>query len=361
MTSIELTDHLKHTATLDKGAFIGSLCFYTIEATTVPYATAKAQMEAAGLGSAVPRSAPCDADVFRRAFSNGRRRRTQTTSTTVENLLVSDVANRWVTLGTRGRALEEIVKRIVVEEVDQEGELLSYSEAVEIRYNVNHPDALSIKVINEPLPVSAHAEVLADLRAVLEGTAPAASGVASALAATSASASGTARAMTLARELEAVYLRERGCLDSNGIRLMVKTALSECHATLVREGGGVYFVSSKYDPQLDALVKIADVIPGATVHTVPLIDDRRQRDLVKKAYEAEVTTEVDKLIVDALEVLKGDDGISPRKFSALQTKMLAVKSKVSEYDELLQEQIDSSRFRLDILTHHMRELFNKVA
>lgn len=321
MTIAELQDFRQHAPEIDRSTVLGSIVWSTVRDTAVKYDVVKARLQAVGLDKALPPSPPCDADVFRRTFQNGQRRQYKRSGvpakpgdpvpTIVENLLVRDVK----------RTGERLVKRIVVEEVDADGERLSYEESLEVVWTLQHPAEVAIRQVGRY----------------------------------------NHRANQLARDLAGAYSNERGCLDGNGVRRVIMNALGACNATCVREGGAVYFVTTAYDKELAALEELARNVPGATVHSLPLVDDRKQRDMVRESFLAEVTTDVERQIVELVETLKAGEAISPRKFQGLQSRYNQLRSKVEEYQGLLQDNLDTSELRLDLLRAHMKKALSSVA
>ncbi len=370
MTLAEIQDYTEHARGL-KDAVLGSICFYSVSQTSIPYAEAKARLDAVGLGAALPRSAPADIDVFRRVFSNGQRRTRVIGPNERENLLIREVS----------RSPERLVRRIVVETVDSAGELLSYDEAVEVEFITAQPSRLNIfelqrdDEMDATVPVSdlnpepePENPVVAELRAIMaemsgkpvEAPEPEAEPERMEKFVTPEGGFKNPEAVRLASELNIAYQNERGCLDGMGVRGLIVRSLDACKATLVKESGGVYFVSSAYDEQLEALERLAQSLPGVDLHTLPLVDDRKQRDLVKKAFTDEVTTDVQRAILECTEALKSGESVSPRKFNALNLQYKRMKEKAEEYTALLEEQADTTQFGLTILQAKLRQVLGKV-
>lgn len=291
-------------------AILGYLLWYSVSSLRVTHADAAARLEAVGLKEFVP-GFPADSDVFRRVFENGSRRSFDTSMEGVtENLLVRDVVRKG----------ERLVKRIVSEIVDAGGERLSYDEVVDVTFNKNHPDGVEVKALAE-----------------------------------------NDNALNFARSLATEYHSTRGCIGAQAVREIIRRTLEESMATSVRENGGVFFVGPDYLDKLQALEGFCEQIDGAVVHPLPLLDDVKQREMVKRALEAEVTEEVIKLQVEVVGLLNQEGEIGSSKFKSYHKRFLYVNRKIKEYKDLLTEQTDVAGDRLEILSKQMGALLNKVA
>lgn len=299
-------EHREHISTLDRQSILGSVMWWGVSTTRIQQATVKGLLEEAGLGDILCR-APADVDVFRRAFSNGVRRSHKINEAGVtENLLVRQVK----------ATSERIVKRIVRELVDSDGETLAYDELIDIRFSKNHPERVDIEELGYHQ-----------------------------------------NAQELANQLRSDYMSERGCLDAEGVRNIIRRTLSACKATSVRESGAVFFVLEQYREKLEALEKLSKNIPGCIVHSLPLLDDRKQKDMVREAFKSEAAEELDKILTEIDEVLKGE--VSERKFINYQERVAALKAKAAEYSEILEDEVAMEGFRVELLNDRVGKLFAK--
>ena len=295
-------EHREHVSSLDNQSFLGSIVWWGVSSTRVSQSVVKNLLDEAGIS--VLCRAPADVDVFRRAFTNGVRRSHKSGDIT-ENLLVRNVKS----------TSERIVKRIVQELVDSNGETLAFNELVDIRFSKNHPERVDI------VELEYHQN-----------------------------------ATKLAYELRSEYMNERGCLDAEGVRNIIRRTLSTCKATAVRESGGVFFVMQEYADTLAALESLAAKIPGCLVHSLPLIDDRKQRSMIQQAFKSEAAEELDRILTEIDEVLAGGE-VSERKFLGYQERVSALKAKAAEYSEILEEEVMMEGLRVDLLNDRVSKLF----
>lgn len=297
-------EHKQHLESLDRGSFLGSIVWWGVSSTRIQQATVKARLEEVGLKDILCR-APADVDVFRRAFTNGVRRTYKLEGGIIENLLVRQVK----------ATSERIVKRIVREVVDSNGEKLAYDELIDIRFSKNHPERVEIDELVYHQ-----------------------------------------NALKLAQDLRSEYLSERGCLDAEGVRNIIRRVLTVCKATSVRESGGVFFVMESYASELAALEQLVSHIPGALVHSLPLIDDRKQKDMIRDAFKSEAAEELDRILTEIDETLEKGD-VSERKFLFYQERVTALKTKAAEYAELLEDEVGMGELRVALLNDRIGKLF----
>lgn len=299
-------DHRDHVATLDKHSILGSLAFWSVSSTRISHSTVKDILEKVGLGHVIPKP-PADADVFRRAFTNGSRRKYATDQPDVtENLLVRQVTS----------TSERIVKRIVAELVDAQGETLAYKEVITVRFNVNSPECIEIEELDYH-----------------------------------------ANALKLATELQTEYLAERGCLNGEGVRNIIRRTFTACRATPIRDG--VVFVMEDHAIQLAALEDLATHIPGCIVHALPLLDDRKQRDLLKRAFQSEAADELDHIVSEIDLLLETGGSVSQKKHSLFEQRVAEVKAKATDYSKLLEDEIETEDLRLQLVNDRMNKLLQK--
>lgn len=292
---------------------LGELCWYTVNELTISHDDLVGHLERLGLGGYAPPK-PNDADVFRRVSSAAARKRVPTDSTDRhQNFLIRELS----------RAGGNVSRRIVAETVDLKGRRLGYRELVKLEF-----DGATGKVTSE------------DMAAALTTEA------------------------TVAREIADGIIRdykaERGCLDSYGIRELIRKTLLSLNATVVRPGGGVYFVMAHRTDKVEALEHLARLVDGVSVHSLPLLDDGKQRDMLRRAVEAESIDEIDRTVGEIVEIVKSGADISHAKFADFQKRYTTVVAKTQEYAKLLEEGSATTSIRLDIYAREMAQLLGRV-
>lgn len=293
----------------DPGVVLGSLVWYSVsESVRITHANLSTRLKKLGLEDFTPNE-PRDDDVFRRVCTAAARKRVPTSDPEVfENYLVRDVS----------RADGQVVKHIVVERVDGGNQRLSYEPAVSLCFT---SDTSMIET-----------EILA---------------------------SGYPQAENLADLIRDDFDTERGSVNAYAIRELCRKAILATNATIVRPGGGVYFVMQARVDRVEALEEMAEKMDGVEVHSLPLIDDGKQRAMLRRAIEAETVDEIDSTLAEIEKLMKGPE-ITFERYGQMVARMNDVKSKTGEYAELLDEALGNTDFRLTQYQRAMKKLLDHV-
>lgn len=303
-----MTDFSAYAARLKSGnpdIFLGSLAWYSVsESVHLTHDKLRQHLTTAGLpvdGVAPPR----DDDVFRRVCSAAQRKRVGTGTGTFLNILVRDVV----------RQNNEVHKQVVIEEVDGGNKRLSYE--------------------------ATHKIVFANGAITVEEIVPNAVGA------------------TTVATIEAQYLTDRNSHNAYAIRELIRRELTSAKAALVRPTGGVYFVMRQNASTLDAVMKLGELVDGASIHALPLIDDAKQRTMIKEAVQNETVLEIDRRLGEIDGLLNGPE-ISTSRFQSLMTEMKSLTEKTEAYSDLLEDTLDGAEKRVKVLKAKMRKLFDHV-
>jgi hypothetical protein len=130
--------------------------------------------------------------------------------------------------------------------------------------------------------------------------------------------------------------------------------------TRVRPGGGVYFVNPDKLDKLEAVDFVINSVPNASFHILPLVDDKRQREMLKSSFEDESIEETKRLIDDITEILKKGDDISAKKFSGLHERYTSQRDKIAEYKTLLNDALETSSAALEVCNAQIMKLLDKA-
>jgi hypothetical protein len=132
------------------------------------------------------------------------------------------------------------------------------------------------------------------------------------------------------------------------------------NGTRVRPGGGVYFINPDRLDKLEAVDYVINSVPNASFHVLPLVDDKRQREMLKSSFEDESIEETKRLIDDITNILKSDDEISAKKFSQLRSRYVDQKDKLAEYKDLLNDALETSTAALEVCNAQIMQLLDKA-
>ena len=305
---------------IDQDNLLGRLVWYSLSEMRVPHADFLKMLEEAGIGATPPRK-PSDADVFRRVCSNVKRQRIPTKDPDVfENYRMVEFKDSYT-----------ITRRVVRERVNNAGRKLGFVEVLDITFNRDTSD-LVFKLLVPPRVAGA---VVKEIETEVTDT----------------------------------YYEWRGCLNAQAIREWMRNHLMGIGATMVRPGGGVYFVREAHLPVVEGYEAIGDVLNDMRTeidhgrvefHSLPLIDDRKQREMVQRAYEAETVDAVDRLLVEITKLSKSGKDISSDRYTALLDEYQSLMARTTDYEDLLQEKLDSTSKRLEIFSASLLNLRKQV-
>lgn len=296
---------------------LGELCWYTVaEALKIKHAAFLALCTQHGLEEYAPKM-PKDVDVFRRACTKAQRKRVPVPNTDVfENIMVRDVKS----------AAGHFWKHIVVETVDGDNRRLDHEAVIEVHFDPDTPDAL------EFTHLMTHRST-----AVQE----------------------------VAQAIGAGYTEWRGMVYGYSVREFIRAVVMSTGATVVRPSGGVYFVM---EPKLDTIAKLDEIVThfaeklpdgDLILHTVPLIDDARQREMLRAAVEAETAADIDKFVKEIDELL-ADDRATDARFAELASRKNALKAKTEEYATLLSDTLGGTELRMKKLESSLKRFYRAI-
>lgn len=159
-----------------------------------------------------------------------------------------------------------------------------------------------------------------------------------------------------ADKIEALFRHLDGKVHAYIIRELLRKALGDANATTVRPSGGVYFVMRTRLDQVDAIEQLAGGLCGVDFTVVPLINDKKRAEMIRRAYEAETVGELDALTAEITELLRGEP-VTSRKAAALQAQLQDTIARTKEYEQLLSTQMSSAEFRITNVRNQIVRLF----
>lgn len=302
----EFRDHLESMLRTDQRLLLGYLTWYSVSDVRVSHGDVVRALVAAGIDTNLPLP-PKDADVFRRVCTKSERKKVPTDDPGIyENYLVRDL----------NADTEKVYRRVVGEKVDAKGRRLGYEQLYDITF-----DKKSSKITERRLgPVNGVAEDI--VNTIKQG-----------------------------------FKVERGTLNSYAVREWIRHFVISLSATQVRPGGGVYFVAEGHHEKVEALEKFCHSIPGSVeFHYLPLIDDKKQREMLQRAFEAEASDEIDKMLVEITEIKANGKKITQSRYEDFLSKYHALTERATEYGNLLEEKLSTTHSRLEIFMKSMVEL-----
>jgi hypothetical protein len=150
-------------------------------------------------------------------------------------------------------------------------------------------------------------------------------------------------------------------LDSHGVRTFVREYLYSLGAINVKgAGGGLYFIQQKHAAELRDLASLITGI-GSSMHLIPLLDIVEQRDMLAEAFISDTMEEVRQVSVEMSKILKDKDRtITEATFDSYAAKAAGLIEKAREYQGLLDRNLDTASFELDIFQKQTLKLINRI-
>lgn len=158
------------------------------------------------------------------------------------------------------------------------------------------------------------------------------------------------------------YIHQKGeVIPAITTRQNVQRALERSLlGTRVRPGGGVYFVGMDKVKQLEAVEYVVNNVPTASFHILPLVDDKKQRAMLKSSFEDDSVEQTRGLIEEITELLKSGDDITARKFKDIQGRYSEQKKKLDAYQKLLSDALSRSATELDVCQAQIVTLLDRA-
>lgn len=311
--SAPVREMVERLATLPAELTLGSLCWFSMGMDLrIEHADFLARMMEVGLDVNAPQY-PASLDIFRRATTENERFRVVNEDGSVSNYLL----RQWL------NDPDKLVYQLVCEKVDvARTDRLRYIVLANVTY-LKHTENVEVEHVGDPVFASISAEV--------------------------------------GGRIQSYFTYWRGHLSHQPIRQMVRHCLDMWNATAVRSSGGIYFVAQDQHESLEKLERLINSLPRCSFHVLPLIDDRKQREMLKQAFEDESIGEVDKLIGDIQTVLSDPDKrVTENAAMKVHERFTKLTGKTASYSDLLDETMEMTASRLEVLQATVQELFTRI-
>jgi hypothetical protein len=302
----QLNEQLART---DKNLWLGQLCWYSVSGVLIQHEDLVRALAANNLKGYVPKL-PSDVDVFRRVCTKAQKKRQPNNLPgSYNNYLLRDIPLDG-----------SLVHKVLVRETVQPGKLSYETELCRITYDKTDGTV-------------SHTFFSGDLAAQL-----------------------------IVDTILVSYSTERGALNSHAVRELIRRMLLDNHAVNVRgEGGGLYFVPSQEGAFFTSLEGFAAMMPGKVeVDSHPVLDDTKRREMLQRAFLAEVEEEVDKVVLEVSTLLEKKQPISAARAQSYYDQYGRAIEKVQEYDDLLEERHDTAHSALSIFQRQLLSLSTLV-
>lgn len=296
--------------TVDKEALLGRLLWYSVPtATCLEPKMVGTELKDLGFTRRIP-GIPSESNVFRRVTTHAERHKVPVPGRTdvFENALVRSL--------DKGNTL---IRHVVIETVDPNGRRLEYVQPVDIEFKYDttvSPNVGVMKVawINGYSPLT---HPLAD---------------------------------HVVQEIKSEFSRWKGMFHDAIMRHWIKQTIIDMGATSVRPTGGIYFLEEKYAGQVEALESFITkhFPPGGECHSVEIPDTAKQREMVRRAIEAETTGAVEAMMAEVAE-LKASGKLTSKRYLEINLRVKNIRKKMEDYGKLLQRDMSAINSRVEIL------------
>jgi len=312
--------------TVDKEALLGRILWYSVPSSTrLDPKVVTTELQGLGFTRKIP-NVPADSDVFRRVSAYAERRKVPIPDPKKADTFLPGQFENWMIRDFTAKG-DALGKRVVCEVVDTNGRRLSYEQIVDLTFvPSSQPGGSStIKVdwIN------------------------------------GFNAANQPRAQEVIDDVLSGFKRWKGQFHDAIMRHWIKQTILGMGATAVRPTGGIYFLKEEFASQVEALESfiIKHFPPGGECHSVEIPDTSKQREMVKKAIEAETTGAVEQMMLEIAEVKKAGK-LTPKKFDEMNKRVREVENKIADYSKLLETDLKAVNTRVELLAGMTKGLSN---
>lgn len=315
--TLTYTKYLDQVRKKDPKVLLGSLVWYAVAETVhIKHKTLCTTLTNVGLGDHLPPE-PKDEDVFQRVATSHARKRVETDDPDVyENYMIRTVK----------RGPDVFIKQIVVEKVNASGKKLGYEPTVQLEFTPADGkfDITNIQRRTNQFGVQRNEQ-----------------------------------AMNLAELIRKDFKALRGHVNPYSVRELLRRIVGQTGATCVKPTGGIYFIAESHRATIDALVNFAKEFEGVSFHSVPLVNDQAQAEMLREAFEAETKGTVEERLTKINELLAGPE-ITARRYSDMVREMESIRGRTTEYRDLLDDTLANTDLLMESYTASMKKLFMHV-
>ena len=294
---------------LSDDLLLGYIAWYTITKPMLTHDDIVRLITDLGLDANLIPSPPRAGDAFKRACRYSERKGLPIPYTdNTANYMIRPVA----------QTLQEIERHVMLEIVDPNGRRLEYHKAAELRFDrTTSKLSISLKRISDDLdPMS---------KDTLD---------------------------RFAHELD----HATKYVEAQVIRRMIREQLENMHAILARSRGSVYFIPSKHRDKIEGLEAFAASCgDGSVFHTIPLIDDSKQQELIANAFEEGVHEQATQIIAELQAHSSTDKEMTVNAWNTYKVKFDALAAKRAEYEDLVDLELNKASLELEVLQTHLND------
>lgn len=313
--SATLDEYQRQAEKLGSDVYMGRLFWYSLSNVRLPHDEMIRLLAHCNIVRNLP-NVPEDFHVFKRVCSSVKRKKLPTGN--------PDQFDNYRLVEFRDD--DTITRRVVRETVDNKGRRLDFTEMMDVVFDRNDSTITGTPIAHELANAAdfAGSETLKILNEIVDG-----------------------------------FKHWQGCLDALGVRQWVRKMLEDTNATMVK--AGVYFVAEEHVPRIDALECFAAGIASGgwgevDFHSLPLIDDQKQRDMVKRAFEAETSDAMDAMIQEIGELAGQKRRITIDRYERIVADYQRIMDRTKEYETMLEFTLATTNTRVNVFQKALMNL-----
>ncbi len=296
-------------AGLTDDLILGHIAWYTITKPQLTHDDIMGLVIDLGLDPTIVPKPPRKGDAFKRACRYSERKGLSIPySPNTANFLFRPVSQDF----------DEVERHLVVEVVDPEGKILTYSTAAELTYQ-RKAGTLSVAVKS----------LSDDLDPMVDET-----------------------LQTFGETLK--YSTKY--VEAQVIRRLIRRQLELMHSVLARSKGSVYFIPKRFSNKIEALEEfVSHCGVGSVFHGLPLIDDTKQRELIMGAFNEGVHDQATQLIAELASAITLEKSLTPAAWNHYKMKFDELRLKRDEYSTLVDMEVMKSDTEIEALGAQLEE------
>ncbi len=145
-------------------------------------------------------------------------------------------------------------------------------------------------------------------------------------------------------------------VEAQVIRRMIRSQLEYMNAILARSKGSVYFIPKKYRKLMLGLEGFtANCGPGSVFHSLPLVDDTKQQEFVKKAFEDGIHDQATQIITELSALSSQEKEITTGAWNDYKSKLNGLVSKANEYNDLVDSELSMAETELEAVRVQLQD------
>ena len=300
-----------------KSNLLGRILWFSITETRISYEQLKTAFLNAGIDKKYLPKSICVRDAFRRASKIAEAKRIQLDKDRYLNLFVREVKN----------ADGEMIRQLVREIVDPKNVRSEYAPVANMVLKNKDFDVHKLSGV----PVLLREE------------------------------------KTALTNVETEFNRCKSNYNGRGIRELIQKILNDMDPVLVRPSGGVYFIPERFVDVVETLSELVSEISRYSVSGekssfwhVPIANAKEHRAMVIGALEEQVKKDIQSLVAEMANVLKGKKSITQKLSEKYIQQVKELEEKVKKYEEVLQAEVVFCRSTIDLALDQTKALLDQV-